>query len=140
MPMTESKCPFSVVLAAAGARCGHAREVVRRGGVEYDCTVSEAWAVCHELAEHLKARALPALGHEDDLTVTPKSVYERILLGGVQGLGAAGGGANQASATADIWTTVDAARRRHGAVTAIPEDEFIPAIAACTIRKRRRRT
>ncbi len=136
--MTDLKCPFSVVLAAASARCGRAREVVRRGGAEYDCTVPEARAVCHELGEHLKARALPALGHEDDLTVTPKSVYERILLGGVQGLGTAGDGADRASA--DIWATVDAARRRHGGVAAIPDDEFIPAIEACTLRKRRRRT
>ncbi|MDZ7750535.1 MAG: hypothetical protein U5S82_02480 [Gammaproteobacteria bacterium] len=138
--MSDLKCPFSVVLAAASAHCRHAREVVRRGGVEYDCTVPGAHAVCHELAEHLKARALPALGHEDDLTVTPKSVYERILLGGVQGLGAAGDGLDPADATADIWTTVDAARRRHGAVAAIPDDAFIPAIEACTLRKRRRRT
>lgn len=138
--MTEPKCPFSVVLAAASACCGNAREVVRRGGAEYDCTVPEALAVCRELTDHLKARALPALGHEDDLTVTPRSVYERILLGGLQGLGAAGDGPDPANACADIRVTVDAARRRHGAVTAIPEDEFIPAIAACTLRKRRRRT
>ncbi len=138
--MTELKCPFSIVLAAASARCGNAREVVRRGGAEYDCTVPAAHALCRELTDHLKARALPALGHEDDLTVTPKSVYERILLGGLQGLGAAGDGAGQAQSTADIRTTVDAARRRHGGVAAIPDDEFIPAIEACTLRRRRRRT
>lgn len=138
MILMSSKCPFSIIQASGACGCRHAREVVRRGGSEYDCTRPEAHSVCTALVEHLNAAALPALGYEDDLTQTPKSIYERILLGGLQGLRQARNPGDNGLETGDIWPAVEAAAREHGDVSNIPGETFIPAIQACRIRRRQR--
>jgi len=137
--MNEPKCPFSTIQASGACACRHAREVVRRGGSEYDCNDADKHARCVALVSHLSTRALPALGYEDDLTLTPKSVYERILLGGLQGLDAEAGSGTSQDGIADIWPVVADALGRHGAPSHIPDTAFVPAIEACEIRKRRRR-
>jgi hypothetical protein len=134
--MSELKCPFSMIQASGACRCSHAQEVVRRGGSEYDCTDAAKHRDCVALVEHFNAQALPALGHADDLTLTPKSVYERVLLGGLQGLR---GVAPADGRIDDVWPVVAAALDTYGEVAAIPADALIPAIQACRIRKRRRK-
>jgi hypothetical protein len=134
--MSEPKCPFSMIQASGACRCSHAQEVVRRGGSEYDCTDAAKQRQCVALVAHCNALALPALGYEDDLTLTPKSVYERVLLGGLHGLR---GDASTDEPIDDIWPVVAAALERHGEVADIPPDAFVPAIEACQIRKRRRK-
>ena len=136
--MSGNKCPFSIIQASGACGCRHAEEVVRRGGSEYDCTEAAAHAVCAALVEHLNALALPELGYEDDLTQTPKSVYERILLGGLQGLRQARDPADSDPGTADIWPVVEAAAGEYGDVTQIPAPTVLPAIQACRIRRRQR--
>ncbi len=136
--MSEPKCPFSMLQAAGACRCGQAREVVRRGGSEYDCTDPGKHAHCLALTQHLNTVALSALGYEDDLTQTPKSVYERVLLGGLRGL-RGNAPADDDTPITDIWRVVEAALERHGAPERVPETEFVPAIEACEIRKRRRK-
>lgn len=137
--MPGSKCPFSMVQASGASHCRHATEVVRRGGSEFDCTQPDKLAVCTALVAHMNARALPALGHEDDLTLTPKSVYERVLLGGLRGLHATGAPRETDTTIADIWPIVESALLRHAAIERIPASEFVPAIRASVIRKRRHR-
>lgn len=137
--MTELKCPFTVVQAAGTCACSKAQEVIRRGGSEYDCTDAHAHPLCTALVSHLNAVALPALGHEDDLTLTPRSVYERILLGGLQGLRRAADPTDDAPETPDIWAAVDAARNRYPDFPQVPAEDVVPAIEACQLRKRRRR-
>lgn len=137
--MTDRKCPFSIIQAAGTARCRHAREVVRRGGSEYDCIEPRAHGLCSALVEHLNAVALPALGHEDDLTRTPKSVYERIMVGGLQGLRQAADPADAAQETDDIWRVVETAGNRYSTGDAIPAEAFVPAIENCRLKRRKRR-
>ena len=137
--MSEHKCPFSIVQASATCHCRNAREVIRRGGSEFDCTAPDAHGACVVLVEHFNAVALPALGYADDLTLTPKSVYERILVGGLQGLRMTQDPANNGLETADIWGVVEAARTRYPSLDAIPGGDFVPAIEACKLRKRRRK-
>jgi hypothetical protein len=137
--MTGYKCPFSIVLAPGTCHCRLAREVVRRGGAEFDCKEPAAHAQCTELAAHLNTRALPALGYADDLTQTPKSVYERVLLGGLQGLRMAQDAGDSALETPDIRTVVEKLGAGYGALTGIPDTAFLPAIEACAARKRQRR-
>jgi hypothetical protein len=137
--MSEYKCPFSLVQASGTCHCRHAQEVVRRGGSEFDCREPAAHAVCSALRRHLNSTALPALGYEDDLTLTPKSVYERILLGGLQGLRTMLDAADRDPQTADIWKVVNAVRERYPAMEGIPAAEFLPAIETCTLKKRQRR-
>lgn len=136
--MSENKCPFSIIQASGACGCRHAEEVVRRGGSDYDCTEAQAQAVCAALVAHLNALALPELGYEDDLTQTPKSVYERILLGGLQGLRQARDPEDSEPGTADIWPVVEAAAEEYGEVTRIPGAAVLPAIQACRIRRRQR--
>jgi hypothetical protein len=137
--MPDLKCPFSMLLASGASHCRHAEEVVRRGGSEFDCREPTAHAACRALVPHLNATALPALGFEDDLSLTPKSVYERILAGGLQGLRMANDAADNGPETADIRAVVEAAQGRYATLDAIPAGEIIPAIEACSIRKRHRR-
>lgn len=137
--MSDFKCPFTSVMASATCGCRNAQEVIRRGGSEFDCTVVQAHGVCVSLVKHFNAVALPALGYEDDLTLTPKSVYERILVGGLQGLRKVQDPADKALETADIWGVVEATRTRYPVVEEIPDSCFLPAIEGCTLRKRRRR-
>jgi hypothetical protein len=137
--MSEYKCPFSPVQASGSCHCRHAQEVVRRGGSEFDCREPAAHSLCTVLVGHLNRAALPALGYEDDLTLTPKSVYERILIGGLQGLGMALDAEDREPQTADIWTVVAAVRERYPAMDRIPAADFLPAIEACNLRKRHRR-
>ena len=134
----ESKCPFSMVLAAGSCQCSTADHVVRRGGSEFDCKESSALDQCRTLTQHLNAVALPALGYENDLTQTPKSVYERILLGGLQGLRTAMDANDSSLETADIAVTVSNLVNQYEQITSIPADAFLPAIEACRIKKRRR--
>ena len=137
--MTEYKCPFSLVQASGSCHCRHAQEVVRRGGSEFDCREPAAHLLCSVLVRHLNSRALPALGYEDDLAQTPKSIYERILMGGLQGLRKTLDAEDRDAQTADIWTVVEAVREKYPAMDRIPTADFLSAIEACTLRKRQRR-
>ncbi len=137
--MAEYKCPFSMLQASGSCACQNAQEVIRRGGSEYDCKDPRSHGLCLALVTHLNARALPALGHQDDLTLTPKSVYERVLLGGLQGLRQTHNPADKAVETPDIWTVVEQAQKEYSGMEAIPDSVFIPAVEACTIRRRQRK-
>lgn len=137
--MTGNKCPFSIIQASGSCSCPQAQEVVRRGGSEYDCMSADTHALCSSLVHHLNALALPALGHEDDLTRTPRSVYERIMLGGLQGLRMALDPADTALETGDIGAVVTAASDTYGDLEAIPAEVVVPAIEACRIKRRQRK-
>ena len=138
-PMTDLKCPFTNLQAAGACGCRNAREVVRRGGVEHDCTDGAAHGACMDLTTRFKAVGLAALGHEDDLTLTPRSVYDRVLLGGLAGLRRAVDPSDHAWETRDIRTVVEAAAARHPDLTAVPAAELVPAMEACEPARRRRR-
>ncbi len=128
-----------MVQASGACQCRHAQEVVRRGGSEFDCTVPTAHPVCMELTAHLNAVALPALGYEDDLTLTPKSVYERILICALQGIRMMQDPKDTRVETPDIWAAVGAARERYASISDIPPGDFLPAIEHCQYKKRRRK-
>lgn len=133
------KCPFSMIQAAGSSQCRHAQEVVRRGGSEYDCLEPASHAQCTALVEHLNSIALPALGYEDDLTQTPKSVYERIMAGGLQALRIAVDPQDNTPETADIWSAVAAGLDQYGSPERIPADAVIPVIEAFQLKKRQRK-
>ena len=136
----DMKCPFSAVQASGACHCSQAQEVIRRGGSEYDCTQSECWSVCRSLVAQLNAITLPALGYVDDLTLTPKSVYLRVLLGGLQGLRQTVNPQDEGLETSDIWSVVDRAKKRLGSFDDLPVTDVLPAIQACKLKRRRRGT
>jgi len=84
--MDEHKCPFSAPLVSRQFGCSRAREVVRRGGAEINCTDVAAHARCADLFQQLKLAALPAFGVEDDPLSMPHSVVIKIQYGGLLGL------------------------------------------------------
>lgn len=137
--MSNNKCPFSTIQAASLCHCSNAKEVIRRGGSEYDCTSDEALPVCIHLNQHMKDCALPELGYEDDLTQTPQSVYERIQIGGLLGLRKLTFPENDDTAINDIWRVVKATTLQHHSISDIPASEFIPSIQAFKRQRRRRR-
>jgi hypothetical protein len=135
--MSGMKCPFSTVQAAGLAQCSLAQQVVRRGGSEYDCTGAAAFERCSAVASHLVAIGLPALGYEDDLTQTPKSAYDRVLLGGLIGIDAilAAGSA----ATLDLGPRVAEFSESFPDLAAVPAESLVEAIRSYSPPKRRGR-
>ena len=84
--MEEYKCPFSAPLISHQFGCTKATEVVRRGGVEINCTDAAARSRCDQLFQRMKLAALPAFGVEDDLLSMPHSVLVKVQYGGLLGL------------------------------------------------------
>ena len=128
-----------MVLAAGSCQCSIADHVVRRGGSEFDCKESHSLEQCRKLTHHLNAIALPAMGYENDLTLTPKAVYERVLLGGLQGLKTTTEMDGMDLENSDISTIVSNLSSHYQDISEISADDVVPAIEACKIKKRRRR-
>ena len=135
--MQDMKCPFSTVQAAGLAQCKLAQQVVRRGGAEYNCTNAEAGARCEAAVRHLIAIGLPALGFEDDLTRTPKSAYDKVLLGGLSGIDAILG--SQTAAVENIGSRINELAVRYPAIADVPEAALTDAIQAYSPPRRRGR-
>ena len=135
--MQDMKCPFSTVQAAGLARCRFAQQVVRRGGAEYNCTDADACGRCETVARHLIAIGLPALGFEDDLTQTPKSAYDKVLLGGLKGIDSLLG--TQTPAVEDIGPRITELIERHPNIAAVPTDALTEAIQSYQPPRRRGR-
>ena len=131
--MDELKCPFSAPLIARQFGCAKAREVVRRGGAEINCTDNDAHARCELLFRRLKVAALPAFGVEDDLLSMPHSVLVKIQHGGPLGLQRLLGTAGDW--VADLDGLLVAVEARFGDV--VPVDQVVPDMTAFKPRARR---
>lgn len=131
------KCPFSVIQAAGIARCSRAREVVRRGGSEFDCTDTAALERCSALQRRLLDVGLETLGHVDDLNTTPKSVYDRVLVGGLRGIGEATPDATAASYETDIWSLVEAALGMFPDLAHLPPEPIADGVRTTQLQRRR---
>jgi hypothetical protein len=134
--MTDPKCPFTTLQAAGLAACTLADQVVRRGGAEYDCTRPDAHRRCTALATHLLALGLPALGHTDDLTATPKSAYDRALMGGLAGVNRAIEGVDDDLHRRDIRALVEASAEDPAS---LPDATLLAAIEGYEPPRRRGR-
>lgn len=135
--MESHRCPFSAPLVTHQFGCARAREVVRRGGAEIDCTDAAACDRCTRLFGRFKAAALPAFGVEDDLLTMPHSVLIKIQHGGLLGLQRILAGANGSGGRVeDIDRLVADAADRYG--EALPVDSVIGDITAYRTRGRRR--
>lgn len=138
--METLKCPFSAPLVTHQFGCARAREVVRRGGAEIDCTDVDAATRCERLFMRLKAAVLPAFGVEDDLLSMPHSVLVKIQYGGLLGLQRLlAGTPTSEERVADVSTLVRDAITRYGQADAIPCDQLIADVTAFKPRARRGR-
>lgn len=138
--METHKCPFSAPLVTHQFGCARAREVVRRGGAEIDCTDADAADRCAQLFQRLKAEALPAFGVEDDLLSMPHSVLVKIQYGGLLGLQRVLTGTSPADGrVADVSALVRDAFARYGQSDAIPCGQFVTDMTAFKPRTRRGR-
>ena len=135
--MHNHKCPFSAAQAAGIAHCELAQEVIRRGGSEYDCTQAEAHRLCSRLSEQLISIGFAALGHVDDLTQTPKSVYDRVLLGGLKGMNDSLEDVADETYLANIWAIVEVMARRLPGLEALPSGALVTAMEGYKPPKRR---
>jgi hypothetical protein len=135
--MESLKCAFAAPLITRQFGCRHAQEVTRRGGPDIACQSPDSHQRCALLFDTLKAAALPAMGHVDDLNVTPASVYTKIQYGGLLGLQRQ---LDQASTIAARIDDIDALAAR--LVAAYPDPANLPcqaAVADITAFKLRRR-
>jgi hypothetical protein len=133
------KCPFAAPLTKGIASCRHAREVVRRGGSEYDCASEEAHRVCADLFSRLKDRGLGAFGMEEDLTSLPHSVLVKIPSGGLLGLARITGGVPPTGKIEDIAALIDEACIRFGGVQGVPVERLEGDMTGFQLERRARR-
>lgn len=131
------KCPFSALQAAGIGQCSKAVEVVRRGGSEYDCSNAENWRQCVDLQQHLLALGLAALAQVDDLSVTPKSVYDRVLLGGLRGVGELLPERSRPTIESDISALVEAAAARYPKPQQLPPETIVRSVEETRPPRRR---
>lgn len=129
------KCSFAATLIGGDFGCAQAENVVRRGGPEIACRAEQAHLRCAALFDALKATALPSLGFQDDLSLTPNSVYQKIQFGGLNGLARLLG---ETGRIGDIEALVAHGLVRYGAAENIPCQEIVPDIEAVKLRSRRR--
>jgi hypothetical protein len=135
--MMELKCPFESPITSGRARCVNAREVVRRGGSEYDCQDPSAHAQCTKLCARLKTIGLSAFQVEDDLTATPHSVMVKIRGGGLSGLQRLMGG--DVASIDDVGALVEQAVARFGGVDALPLETTAADMTGYKLARRTRR-
>ncbi|WP_462321404.1 hypothetical protein [Halochromatium sp.] len=133
----ELKCPFASPITSGRARCVHAREVVRRGGSEYDCQEVAAHERCTELHARLKTVALSAFQVQDDLTEMPHSVLVKIQGGGLTGLQRLMDG--DPTSIDDVSLLVEQAIAHYGGLGALPVERLASDITGFKLERRTRR-
>jgi hypothetical protein len=134
----QLKCPFAAPITKGTAACRHAREVVRRGGSEYDCAFEAAHRLCSELFARLKARGLSAFGVEDDLSSMPHSVLVKIQSGGLLGLARIGGRPAGDGRIEDVSRLVSGVCDRHGGVAHVPVEQLDADMTGFKVGRRSR--
>jgi len=131
------KCAFAAPLITRQFGCRQALEVTRRGGPDIACQSQDSHRRCAELFDALKGAALPAMGHVDDLNVTPASVYTRIQDGGLLGL------QRQLDQTSTVSARIDDIDELAARLVAtfpdaamLPCQQAVPDITAFKLRRR----
>ncbi|UHD16164.1 hypothetical protein [Thiocapsa bogorovii] len=130
------KCPFAAPLMKATAACPHAREVVRRGGSEFDCDSELAHDRCEQVFAGLKACALAASNIEDDPTQMPHSLLVKIQSGGLIGLQRLLGEPDAEGRVADIGDLVTRASAHFGGADRIPYAALTEDMTAFRLERR----
>jgi len=135
--METFKCAFAAPLITKQFGCRQALEVTRRGGPDIACQSETSHRRCVLLFDALKAAALPAMGHVDDLNITPASVYTKIQYGGLLGLQRQ---LDQALTVAVRIDDIDDLAARLVAAypdpVALPCQQTVPDITAFKLRRR----
>jgi hypothetical protein len=130
------KCPFAAPLIRATAACRHAREVVRRGGSEFDCLCEAEHARCEQVFAGLKECALVASNIEDDPTQMPHSLLVKIQSGGLLGLQRLLGESDTEGRVADVGDLAARASAHFGGADRIPFAALAKDITAFRLERR----
>lgn len=133
----DLKCPFAAPQALGRAACSKANDVVRRGGVEYDCVEASAHARCAALFNRMKPIGLSAFAVEDDLTQMPHSVLVKIQAGGLVGLKRSLG--ESAEQIADIHQLIEQCCDRAGGVDHVSVEPLAAEMTGYKLERRARR-
>jgi len=133
----ELKCPFASTITNGRAACSQAREVVRRGGSEYDCQAASRHQRCSTVHAKLKASGLAAFEVDDDLTQMPHSVLVKVQGGGLAGLQRLMGA--DPSWIADIDRLVEQALAHWGGLNALPTEALTADMLDYKLTRRTRR-
>lgn len=84
--MNDSKCSFVATLIKEDFTCEKRWLFTRRASPDILCTSEHASEACKKLLAALIAVDLPVLDEEDDLLITPHSVFAKIQFGGLSSL------------------------------------------------------
>lgn len=138
--MTDLLCPFSATLIKQDFGCEYAQEIIRRGGAEIACELSQAHDSCRALHQNMKAAALVEMGVEDDLLTLPHSVLVKIQFGGLLGLQqAVEPGTEDVSRVVNITALVSAAIEHFVQLDNIPYEKTTQTIIDYKLSRRRER-
>jgi len=131
----EKLCPFGSTLVSETCRCDYAEQVVRRGGAEIICQNDSAHSRCVDLFQRIKEAALPAFDVEDDLTIMPHSVLQKIQFGGLLGLQSLITG-QTTDTVANVVSLVDTAEAKYHDLASFPYAELITFISTYKLKRR----
>ncbi len=135
--MTDSKCVFGSTLITGRNACQFATQVVRRGGVEFDCHGNSAIDRCKQLLNNFKTVALPEFGFEDNLLSLPHGVMLKIQYGGLLGLQDSLQNNAGSDSVDDIAGLIDQALNNYNELHLIPYAQFVPYMQQYKVRRRR---
>ncbi|MFB1486220.1 MULTISPECIES: hypothetical protein [unclassified Thiocapsa] len=130
------KCPFAAPMLKTTAACRHAREVVRRGGSEFDCQSDVEHARCEQVFAGLKASALAVSSIEDDPAQMPHSLLVKIQSGGLLGVQRLLGEPDADGRVADVGDLLTRACTHFGGADRIPYAALTEDMTAFKLERR----
>lgn len=137
--MTSDTCVFALPQIAEDFDCEHGKLVTRRTGPDIACDSEQMCNVCKDVYAQFKIAGLAAFEYEDDLTQVPHSIWAKIQYGGLLGLQHTLGMQTEPTRVENIAAVVERALAQYEQLEKIPCQEFVPAMQAHKIKRRRNR-
>lgn len=137
--MNSDACVFALPQIAEDFGCQHGELVTRRTGPDIACDSEQMCNLCREVYEQFKIAGLAAFEYEDDLTQVPHSIWTKIQYGGLLGLQHKLDMSSESARVENIAAVIELALTQYQDPEKIPCQEFVPAMQAYKIKRRRSR-
>lgn len=130
---TDPGCRFGKALLARFCECDRSRRHAIAEGESVSCTEPAAAQRCAALGDALRAASVFVLRAHPGAAL-PHAAELRLQWGGLQGLAQALG--NPDASAVNVHALVALGEARFGAISALPYEQIVRAIAACRPRRR----
>jgi hypothetical protein len=136
--MDPVRCPFEKAILSARCGCQLSTRKVIAERMNAGCRSAPAAGRCRELLALLRERSRFTLKITDTARELPFGKQMKISIGGLLGLQRAlGGEIADPDHVADIYTLINAAEQRYGALSGFPFQEIVKSVLVYELRRRR---